>query len=174
VDIARETPEEKVCEEKIEEIVNNLLIKIFPWLSYKVPRPSYSIQPEDIPKNLPAKKAPKKLTETHFAILSYLRLYTEREETIRQKELYEKLDWEALSKKKFNRKVAELKNLRLLADHKDSPDRRIAHLSITEKGLKVLSKAETKRKEFLVDSLRGINLSKARVLVGILEILSKT
>lgn len=164
---------EKTCEDKLEELVHSLLVKTFPWFSYKVPRLSYLIQPEDIPENLPAEKMPKKLTGTHFAILSYLRLQTKTKETILQKKLYQKLNWVDLSEKKFCRKVGELKKLELIAENRNSRDRRVSCLFITKKGLEILERAENKRRQYLLDLFRLINPKERKEAVEFLEIVAK-
>jgi len=163
-------PEES-HEEKLEKIVNNLLIEVFPCLWYKVPRLSYSLQPEDLSQGLSTKKLPKKLTQTHFAILSYLRL--QKNKTILQSELYKKLGWESLNEKKFSRKAAELKKLRFLNEDKSESDRRKVYLSISEKGSQILKKAEEKRKKFLLDLLSRTNVYKLRSLTVSLSTLIK-
>jgi len=164
-----DTPKE--THEKLEEVVNNLLIEFFPWCWYKVPRLSYSLQPEDISESLSASKLPKKLTQTHFAILSYFRL--QKNKTILQSELYKKLGWESLTEKKFSRKIVELKSLKFLTENKNESDRRKVCLSITEKGLEVLKKAEEKRRKFLLDRLQQMDFYKTRVLMRLLETLIK-
>lgn len=151
----------------MKKTVDIFLMRIFPWSWYKVPRLSYSLQPENIGRSLQGQNLPKRLTQTHFAILSYLRL--QKDEKILQSELYKRLGWSSLTLKKFSRKTVELKKLGLLTETKDESDRRQNSLSITERGLDILKKAEIKRKNFLLNIFRRTDIYELQKLLATLE-----
>lgn len=154
--------------EKIEELTQNLIMKVFPIIYFSPPYLVYELSDQDLErfeqnrkkaktKSKPHKKEskpPQELTFVHFAILSWLRLIKEKGNKITHIDLYKKVEKTITTKDpydKYQRKTMDLRLVEFIKEEKQFGD---FFLEITQKGLEALNQGEKRRKEFFIKIIK--------------------
>lgn len=149
----------------LKKRVEKILTEVFPWVYYHIPRLNINNSTSE----------EKKLSFTHFGILSWLRFEKAKNPKRKITNLQlRKMLWADLDLKLYHRRMGDLLDLGLVQEGKRfGKDRRTYEVMITKKGLKVLKEAETSRQKFISEETSSMKEEEADSFFSIIDIISE-